>query len=292
MSTVVLFGATGFLGRQVRALLADDPRVSRLLCPGRTELDLLAATPDDAARLLRAARPTVVLNCVGRLSGGYDEMLRGNATATAVLVEAIVAAVPQARFVRLGSAAEYGPTEHGHSVHEQDPVRPAGAYGISHLAGTLLVERAALDGRLDGASLRIFNPVGPGTSGESVLGRAGGALRRAVAGRAAHIELGPLGAYRDFVDVRDVAGAVVRAAFVPELTERIFNVGSGRAVTVRQAVAMLAARAGFGGEVRESAPASARSAGVTWSRADIGRAARVLGWQPEYGLADSIKAMA
>ncbi|WP_336209634.1 NAD-dependent epimerase/dehydratase family protein [Nonomuraea sp. LPB2021202275-12-8] len=292
MTTVVLFGSTGFLGRQVKALLSEDPRVSRLLCPGRAVLDLLAATPDEAAGLLGAARPSAVLNCVGRLSGGYDELLRGNATATAVLIEAIAQSAPRARFVRLGSAAEYGPVEYGHSVHERDPARPAGAYGISHLAGSLLVEQAAADGRVDGASLRIFNPVGPGISAESVLGRAGDMLRRAVAERTPRIELGPLGAYRDFVDVRDVAGAIVRAAFVPELAERVINVGSGRAVTVREAVAMQAAQAGFTGEVRESAPASVRSAAVGWSRADIRRAWQVLGWQPEYGLGESIKAMA
>jgi len=291
MTTILLFGATGFLGSQVRERLAADPRVTRLLCPGRADLDLLAATPAGAARMLRAARPAAVLNCVGRMSGGYDELLRGNAMVTAVLVEAIAEAAPGTRFVRLGSAAEYGPVERGHSVSEHDPARPTGAYGISHLAGTQLVERAAVDGRVDGACLRIFNPVGPGITADNVLGRARDLLKRAVSAGAGHIELGPLGAYRDFVDVRDVADAIVRAAFVPELTERVFNVGSGRAVTVREAVTRLAEAVGFAGEVREERPESARSAAVGWSRADIGRAGRVLGWRPGFDLGDSLKAM-
>ncbi|SEG73440.1 Nucleoside-diphosphate-sugar epimerase [Nonomuraea solani] len=283
MSTVLLFGATGFLGRQVGLLLAGDPRVSRLLCPGRADLDLFAAAPADVAALLREARPSVVLNCAGCMSGGQDELLRGNAGATAVLLEAIASEVPRARFVRLGSAAEYGPAEPGRSQHEDDQARPTSPYGISHLAGTLLVERSPVDG----ASLRIFNLVGPGVSAGSVLGRARDLLRTATG----HLDLGPLGAYRDFVDVRDVAAAVVRAAFARGLPERVFNVGSGQAVPVREAVALLAAESGFTGEIRETVPEHARSRAVGWSRADTGRIERVLGWRPAIPLADSVKAM-
>ncbi|MET8987175.1 NAD-dependent epimerase/dehydratase family protein [Nonomuraea wenchangensis] len=282
--TVVLFGATGFLGRQVRHLLEDDPRVSRLLCPGRADLDLLTATPRAAADLLRELRPSIVLNCMGRMSGGYDEVLRGNAGVVAVLLEAIAAAVPGARFVRLGSAAEYGPAPYGHAQREDHPARPTSAYGISHLAGTLLVEQAS---EVDAMSLRIFNPVGPGLSGENVLGRARDLLRTATG----HLDMGPLGAMRDFVDVRDVADAVVRAGFAPEPAERVINVGSGRAVAVREAVALLTAESGFTGEVREREPEAARSRAVDWSQADIERAWNVLGWRPRIPLADSVKAM-
>ncbi|MGP3919701.1 NAD-dependent epimerase/dehydratase family protein [Nonomuraea sp. 10N515B] len=284
MSAVVLFGATGFLGRQVKDLLVDDPRVTRLICPGRVDLDLLTASPADAADLLREARPSVVLSCVGRLSGSYDELLRGNAGSAAVLLEAITVAAPQARFVRLGSAAEYGPVPHGHAQHEDDPARPTSPYGITHLAGTLLVEQAR---KVDGVSLRVFNPVGPGISAENVLGRALDLMKTATG----HIDMGPLDAMRDFVDVRDVADAVLHAAFAPVLAERVINVGSGRTVAVRDAVALLAEASGFTGEIRESAPDSARSQAVGWSQADTRRARDVLGWQPRIPLSDSIKAM-
>lgn len=287
MTAVLLFGGSGFLGRQVRELLARDDRVSGLHCPGRADLDLLAARPADVAALLRTVRPAVVLNCAGRLAGGYDELMRGNALATAVIIEAMAAVVPGARYVRLGSAAEYGPTPPGRSAREQDPARPVSGYGISHLTGTLLVEQAALDGKVDGASLRVFNPVGPGITGDNVLGRA----RDLLANGASWLDLGPLAAYRDFVDVRDVARAVVLAAFAPALPGRIFNVGSGQAVPVREAITLLTDAAGFTGEIHETAPTPGRSPTVGWSRADLTRIKDILGWEPEHTLPDSIKAM-
>ena len=62
-------------------------------------------------------------------------------------------------------------------------------------------------------------------------------------------------------------------------------------MTARHAVTLLAAIAGFGGEIREDGHGPTRSAAVGWISADISRAARVLGWAPAYDLADSLKAV-
>jgi nucleoside-diphosphate-sugar epimerase len=83
---------------------------------------------------------------------------------------------------------------------------------------------------------------------------------------------------------------VVAAALTPDLTARVFNVASGRTVTARHAVELVAEVAGFTGEIREQEAAPARSASVDWMLADISRAGRLLGWKPRYELADSINA--
>ncbi|MEU7900123.1 NAD(P)-dependent oxidoreductase [Nonomuraea sp. NPDC049152] len=281
---VLLLGASGFLGRQVRVLLERDPRVREVVCAGRARLDLLTADVPAVTELLSSVRPDAVISCMGRMTGGPDELLRGNAGVVAMLVEAMGAVVPSARLVRLGSAAEYGPTPYGRSVGEDDETRPVTAYGVSHLAATGLITSAAVDG----VSLRVFNPVGPGLSQTNVLGRAAGLLREA----RDDITLGPLDALRDFVDVRDVARAVVAAAFADLRGERVFNVGSGRAVSVREAVGLLARAMGFTGGIHEVAAGSDRSGAAPWSQAGITRAEKVLGWRPVHGLAESVGAMA
>ncbi len=138
-------------------------------------------------------------------------------------------------------------------------------------------------------SLRVFNPIGAGQPAENVLGRAAQRIREALATGASELTLGPLGAYRDFVDVQDVAALVRAVVLAPELPSRIYNCGSGRAVTVREAVGLLAAQAGWTGTIHEAGTGPQRSAAVNWIRADIGRARRELDWQPAHDLSTSIK---
>ncbi len=167
---------------------------------------------------------------------------------------------------------------------------PVSAYGITKLASTLLVRDAVTAGRLDAVVLRIFNPIGAGLPEGTVLGRAARAMRVALR-QGEDITLGPLGAYRDFVDVTDVADAIADAALAPVSPEPVLNVGSGRAVAVRDVVAMLASVASFRGRVVESGPAPARSDAVTWMAADTTRAQRSLGWSPHQDLTSSVRAV-
>ncbi|GAB3976173.1 NAD(P)-dependent oxidoreductase [Plantactinospora veratri] len=290
MSTVLLFGASGFVGRQVRAVLAPD---AELRCPGRADCDLGTVELRELTRLVRAVAPDAVVNCTGALDGTDDELVLANTLVTAKLVEAVAAGAPGARLVRIGSAGEYGPMPPGEAADESATGRPTGAYGVSHLAGTRLVELACRAGRVDGVVLRVFNPVGPGLPTGNVLGRAALLLRQALARGEDRIVLGSLDAHRDFVDVRDVALAVRAAVRIRALPERIFNIGSGRAVPTRTAVQLLARAAGFTGRIVEEAgpPGTSRSGGVAWACADIRAAADLLGWRPSYDLPASVSAL-
>ena len=288
MTRVLLFGASGFLGGQVRRALAPH---ATLICPGRDQYDVVRCGVSELGALLRLARPTAVVNCSGRLAGGCHDLIQANTAVTAKLIEAIGADAPRARLVRLGSAAEYGPVPHGHAAAEGDAAVPVSEYGVSQLAGTRLIELASAAGRVDGVVLRVFNPIGPGQPQETVLGRAAALLRRARVADASHLSMGSLAAYRDFVDARDVASAVVAAVMAATLPERVYNIASGRAVPTRDAVRLIAEAAGFSGEIREDRTAPDRSATVRWMCGDIRRAGRLLGWAPAYDIAESVKAM-
>jgi NDP-hexose 4-ketoreductase len=291
MSHVLLFGASGFLGAHVRDALRQRPVIDQVTCLGRDSYDLNTVTTDQLSAALRKLRPAAVVNCTGRIDGSTAELVQSNTVVTATIIDAIAAVDPSIRFVRLGSASEYGPVPHGRAVTESDPARPAGDYGRSHLAATTLTEDAAAQGRADGISLRVFNPIGAGVHDNTLLGRAAGRIRHALAIGTPSITLGPLSAYRDFVDVRDVAAAVVAATLAPQLTQRVINVGSGRAVTAREAVEALARTAGYHGEIIEEGAPIARSAAVDWIMADISRATDLLRWRPGYDLTDSTKAI-
>jgi nucleoside-diphosphate-sugar epimerase len=297
---VLLFGASGFIGRAVGAALEREPRVATVIRVSRPQdgrpqagwvsHDLIAAGPDELAALIRAAQPDVVVNCVGRLAGDAVQLTEANVLVTARLIEAVARTAPAARVVLLGSAAEYGPAPHGRPIGEDDPTRPVAAYGVTRLASTQLVQLAARDKRVDAIALRVFNPVGPRVPPENLLGRAMAVIQAALSAGEDGVTLGPLGAYRDFVDVRDVATAVTAAAVADHLEERVLNVGSGRPVRCRELVRLLAEVAGFAGEVIETTVPPDRSSLVDWSVADVSRIQRALHWRPAHALRASVEA--
>jgi uncharacterized protein (TIGR01370 family) len=297
---VLLFGASGFLGSQVGDALDHDPRVGTVIRVGRQRADrpgtrwishdLIAADADKLAALVRSVRPDAVINCAGRLSGDVVQLVEANVLVTARMIEAVAREAPAARLVMLGSAAEYGPTPYGEPVGEDHAASPIAAYGVTRLASTQLVRLAVSGQRLDAAVLRVFSPIGPGVPPENLLGRAAASIRVALSSGEDTVVLGPLGAYRDFVDIRDVATAVTAAALADQVKEPVLNVGSGRPVQCREVVNLLAEIAGFTGQVVETDPPSERSGSVDWSVADLSRIERSLGWITSYTLRASVEA--
>jgi nucleoside-diphosphate-sugar epimerase len=298
MSRIVVLGGTGFLGGPVSARLGGLPGVT-VLSGGRAAaggtggarrapdlvVDLGRVPVDVLAGGLTALAPDVVVNCAGLVAGPASGLAAVNARGAAALCEAMAAAVPAARLVHLGSAAEYGPGVPGTALSESATARPAGVYGATKLAGTFAVAGSGLDAVV----LRVFNPVGAGAPASGLPGRLAAAFRGAAPGGS--VTAGDLGAYRDFVDVRDVAEAVALAATAPRPLPPVLNIGSGHATLVRDLAAELAGLCGFGGRIVESGAPSERSAGVSWVRADVSLAAAALGWQPIRTLHDALAAL-
>ncbi|MBW8092706.1 NAD-dependent epimerase/dehydratase family protein [Streptomyces hygroscopicus subsp. hygroscopicus] len=246
---VLLLGSGGFLGRYVAEHLLADPAV-QLTALGRGDdadvrFDLSSGSPGALTRFLNAVHPGVVINCAGATRGGARELTRHNTVAVATVCESLRRSGCGARLVQIGCSAEYGPSQPGSSTAEDAVPRPGGPYGVSKLAATELV----LGSGLDAVVLRVFSPVGPGTPAGSPLGRLAEAMRRAMQSGESELKLSGLGVQRDFVDVRDVARAVHAASL--SAAQGVVNIGSGRAVRLREAASLLARVAGFGGALHE-----------------------------------------
>lgn len=246
---VLLLGANGFLGRFVADRLLADPAV-HLTALGRGDdadvrFDLAGGSPGALTRFLDAVHPGVVINCAGATRGGARDLTRHNTVAVATVCEALRRSGCGARLVQLGCSSEYGPSQAGSSTAEDAVPRPGGPYGVSKLAASELV----LGAGLDAVVLRVFSPVGPGTPAGSPLGRLAEAMRRAMQSGDGELKLSGLGVQRDFVDVRDVARAVHAASL--SAAQGVVNIGTGRAVRLRDAAAILARVAGYGGALHE-----------------------------------------
>ncbi|WP_405796545.1 NAD-dependent epimerase/dehydratase family protein [Streptomyces sp. NBC_01506] len=286
---VLVLGLTGYLGAHIGEDLRALPG-TRVLHAGRSPaarygVDLASARPDQLAKTLASIAPDAVVNCAGSTGGDAVTLAEVNARGPAVLCAALREAAPGARLVHLGSAAEYGPGARGIRVTESAATRPTAPYGATKLAGTLAVTTSGLDAVV----LRVGNPVGPGAPSAGLPGRIAGLLREL--GPQGVLRLGDLSAYRDFVDVRDVARAAALAVMAPGPLPPVLNIGGGGAVPVRDLVRGLADQAGFRGRIEENAAGSARSAQVSWQCSDITAAEQALGWRPSHTLDESLAAL-
>lgn len=92
---------------------------------------------------------------------------------------------------------------------------------------------------------------------------------------------------RDFVHVRDVARAFRLAYETPEAAGELFNIGSGNAYTVTQVATLLAQAMGLP-ELTPEITGKYRAGDIRNCFADIARAQRILGFQPQERLEDSL----
>ncbi|MFC8870967.1 NAD-dependent epimerase/dehydratase family protein [Streptomyces sp. NPDC057148] len=295
---VVVLGGTGFLGRHVCAALCG--RGLDVVAVARTppadlpawrflSRDLVALSPPELARDLAGLRPSVVVNAVGSIWGRRDDQMWEAATVpTLRLLDALALLPERPRLVHLGSVLEYGRMRAGSSTTTVDVARPTSAYGRAKLAATRAVLHRLRAGELTGMVLRVSNLAGPGSPDVSLLGQVAGQLVQA-AGRPAVIRLDPLLAYRDYVDVRDVAEAVVAAVLSPRSGELV-DIGSGESTSVRALVDLLIERSGLPAVVEEHSGTGRQHSTETWSRVDPAPAWRSLGWRPHRPLTDAVEA--
>ncbi len=300
MTTALVFGASGYLGSRVceglRAGGIDTVEAGRSARRGAMHggfaVDLVTGDPDSVARAVHESGAGLVVNCAGRTIGPTEDLVRLNVLGFARLLSAVEAASTRPRLIHLASAAEYGRTPEGAAVDESAPTRPAGPYGVTKLAATQLLALSRAQGRVDGLALRVFNVLGPDMPEHTLPGSILSRILQAKVAGLASIETGPLGAVRDFVDVRDVVQAVVAAATCAPTLVAVVNIGSGEGHTAEELVGGIARRLGYRGEVRPSGTGSPRSADVSWQVADIGLARDVLGWTPQCSFEDACDAVA
>ncbi|ONI67787.1 NAD-dependent dehydratase [Kribbella sp. ALI-6-A] len=284
---VMVFGAGGFLGTRICALLTERGIEHRGMTRSTGEphqrFDLATGHCYALDALLSMYKPTVIVNAAATTEGDPVALTRGNVVAVEALLSAMQRTANNARFVQIGSAAEYGAAPRGTGQDEQFEPRPDTAYGYTKLAGSELVLRTRRNGA-DAVVLRSFDLSGPGSPASTLLGRV---VREVQATDT--LQLGSLEAWRDFVDVRDVAEAVVAVAVTDEQLPPVLNVGSGQAAQARDVVQRLIELSGTGATVAEEKRRAGSSAdAVPWQQADTHLIEETLGWSCRIPLDESL----
>lgn len=291
---VLVTGALGFIGRHVvdairQRLATEVVTLDRMPAgdPGADHLSisLIAERVDELAAAFRDRRIDAVVNCAGSASPNEDDLRRDNLESARVLMAA--AEGQDVRITHLGSAAEYAPIPRPGRTGEDALEAPVSAYGRIKLETTRAFQAAAADGRVRAVILRVFNPIGRGMPAATLLGRVACWLRES---DETTLQTGSLDSYRDYVDVRDVAGAIAASIEPrPDLNGRIVNVGSGRAHQTRFLLTEMLRLSGRPVTIEENREGSRQSAAVDWQEADITRAAEALGWRPSIAFDQTLR---
>lgn len=295
MAIWLVTGANGFVGSQVLEALASREAGAEVVVLGRRpprtgarhrfiEADL--TEPEGLRGALRGLSPDYVIHTAGKTPpASDDELYRSNFWATTHLLAALRGLGRSIRIVLAGSAAELGPVDAADlPVAEDYPADPVGAYGRSKWMATR--SGLAEGPPLEVVCARIFNPIGPGTPPTQALG--------AFAARLAEpgpdplvLPVGPLDTRRDFIDVRDVARALLALAHGGR-PGRVYHVGTGESHAVAEGLDRLIALSGRP-VIRREDPALLRRPGPSDSRAAIGRIVAETGWRPELNFDESVR---
>jgi UDP-glucose 4-epimerase len=253
---VLITGGLGYIGGRVAKHLAQNNYSLRLTTrksgvahpPGLEQGEILACDLFDDAQLAAACRG---VQCVVHLAAANEnvcvtnpeEGLRINGLAPLRTLRAAIAA-GAARFVYLSTAHVYGAPLKG-VITEETPPRPVHPYAITHRVAEDFVLAEQRKGSIEGVVLRLSNGFGvaerPDVDRWTLLVNdlcRQAATTREMVMRSAGDEL------RDFITLEDVARAVDHALKLEHsaLSDGLFNVGSGRAMRVRDMTDLIAQR--------------------------------------------------
>ena len=306
--TIVMTGASGFVGKAVsRLLLSQGAEVIGLVRRSRSALDGVKELPlrgDDFGNLDNDWAPTLTCDVVVHLAARVHVMGETSPEALpayrAMNVEGTLRVARAAlragarRVVFVSSVKAVGERSVGAPLSERDPPAPLDAYGVSKLEA----EKALLAfGREAGMVIVIIRPplvYGPGVRANFLN------LMRAI-DKGVPLPLGAIEAQRSLVYVDNLADAIVRCMNAPAAAGQTFHVADGRDVAVKELAAMLAQYLGAprrllpvpAGWLRFAGRMTGRTAVIDRLvgelRLDSSHIREAIGWQPPYAIEQGLQ---
>lgn len=191
------------------------------------------------------------------------------------------------RVVYAASSSAYGGAAGGPAGQGEDlPAAAKSPYAAAKLAGELYMQAFAHTYGIETVRLRFFNIFGARQRDDSPYSGVIALFTAAMSKGKRPTVQGDGKQSRDFTHVANAVQALLRAADAPEASGNVYNVGTGRTVTVLDLVAALNRILGT-----NLAPifVPTRAGDVRFSKADIRRTRADLGYEPQVSFEDGLQ---
>ncbi len=241
---------------------------------------------------IAAARPDVVYHLAAQssVSSSWEDpaaTFAVNALGSLQVLAAVRAVAPPARVLLISSVEIYGLVQPADlPVTEGAPFRPATPYAASKAAAEMAAIQAHVGWGLDVVRVRPFTHTGPGQTPRFFVPNMARQIVEASRTGATELRTGNLTVARDILDVRDVVRAYRLLAERGEPGE-VYNICSGRSVTLDEVVRVLLALAGSDLRITTD-PARMRPVDLPDLRGDASRLHAATGWEPQFALEDTL----
>lgn len=258
MSTILLTGGNGMVGRNVRALC--EARGMPILAPSRQELNLL--DPAQTRDYLREHRPEIIIHAAGRVGGIQANIAEPVAFLTEnwSMGQSLVLGAREAgirKLINLGSSCMY-PADSPDPLKEEQILSGAleptnEGYAIAKCAVARLCQYVSReDARFAYRTLIPSNLYGPYDSFDPVRSHLVPAiihkLHQARQSGAETVEIWGSGeARREFLFAGDLAEAILAAVDRFDTLPELLNIGTGQDFTVKEHYRIAAEVIGFKG---------------------------------------------
>jgi GDP-4-dehydro-6-deoxy-D-mannose reductase len=290
----LITGSEGFVGAYlIEELERREPgaTIVGIDRAAASSLDLLDL--DAVVTLIARERPDFLVHLASLSSVGASwqspvASFTNNTNIFLNVLEGVRRGSPATRILSVGSSEEYGVvTPDELPLRETSPLRPASPYAVARVAQEHLGDVYVRGYGLDIVATRSFNHVGAGQSDQFVISALGKQFAELAKGKREHLSVGTTSVVRDFLDVRDVVAAYCEL-LARGVRGEVYNVCSGRGVSIADAIAMFASITGVHPRVVTD-PARVRPVENAYVIGSNDKIVQALGWRPEHSLEDSLR---
>jgi len=302
--TVLVTGAGGFigshlverlveLGARVRALARYNSRndwglLEQLPTSAKNEIDVVLGDltdPYSTNRLVQGQE--IIFHLAALIAIPYSYIapahyVATNCGGTLNLLEAALGHGVE-RFIHTSTSETYGTAQYT-PIDEAHPLRGQSPYAASKIGADKLAESYHLSFALPVVTLRPFNTFGPRQSARAIIPTI---ISQGLSGNV--IRLGLLTPIRDLNFVSDIVEGFIKGAECPQAVGELFNIGSGRGITIGELAHKLVDLLGGNKEIIAAEERVRPDASeVMELLCDCGKARKVLGWEPRVSLEEGL----